>query len=119
MPLRAERLGLATEPIDTSRKGLWDPTLSHSGADIDGFDDPNLVSSAGLVPMPASADRAGPRKVPDDRPLVPFAPTRRLRNPGPGFGWLVWLRRRWLVEGLWVFGSVTGSAGWQRAPGLW
>src|SRR3954467_3401891 len=59
MPLRAERLGLATEPIDTSRKGLWDQTLSHSGADIDGFEDPNLLSSAALVPMPASADRAG------------------------------------------------------------
>lgn len=35
------------------------------------FDDPNLVSSAGLVPAMALADRAGLRELADERLTVP------------------------------------------------
>ncbi len=35
------------------------------------FDDPNLVSSAGLVPVLALADRAGLRQLVDERLSVP------------------------------------------------
>src|SRR6478609_6136888 len=56
MPCRAGRLGLAKAPIGPTRKGISGMQLSHTpGATAAVFDDPNLVSSAGLVPVLALA----------------------------------------------------------------
>ena len=60
MPCRAGRLVLATVPKLTTRKGISEVKLSHTrGSTSAVFDDPNLVSSAGLVPVLALADSAG------------------------------------------------------------
>src|SRR4051794_41890100 len=62
MPLPAGRLGLATASIDSTRKGTSGMRLSHTlGRTSAVFDDPNLVSSAGLGPALALAGRAGLR----------------------------------------------------------
>lgn len=53
--------------------------ISHTGAAMsEVFDDPNLVSSAGLVPVLALAESAGLRALADERLSVPRdrAPTR-------------------------------------------
>src|SRR6478735_3171632 len=60
MPLRAGRLGLATVPSLTTRKGISEMRLSHTLGRISTvFDDPNLVGSAGLVPVMGLAQEAG------------------------------------------------------------
>src|SRR3954471_22954424 len=60
MPLRAGRLGLATVPITSTRKGTSGMRLSHTlGRTSGAFDDPNLVSAAGLGPVLALAEPAG------------------------------------------------------------
>src|SRR3954447_8998589 len=60
MPLRAGRLGLATVPSTSTRKGLSEMRLSHTLGRISTvFDDPNLVASAGLVPVMGLAQEGG------------------------------------------------------------
>src|SRR3954452_16160402 len=58
--------------MSATRKGISRMQLSHTrplaGA---GFDEPNLVSSAGLVPLVALAERAGLRRLADQRLSVP------------------------------------------------
>src|SRR6188508_3296261 len=72
MPCRAERLGLATVPKHSTRKGTSGMRLSHTLARTSvAFDDPNLVSAAGLVPVLALADRAGLRRLADEHLSVP------------------------------------------------
>src|SRR6478752_6836919 len=72
MPCRAGRLGLAKAPIRATRKGISGMQLSHTpGARAAVFDDPNLVSSAGLVPVLALADLADLRGLADAHLSVP------------------------------------------------
>src|SRR6188472_187686 len=72
MPCRAERLGLATVPNTQPRKGTSGMRLSHTLARTSvAFDDPNLVSAAGLVPVLALADRAGLRELAGEHLSVP------------------------------------------------
>src|SRR5919108_3602748 len=72
MPLRAGRLGLATTPITTTRKGTSGMRLSHTlRATSAMFDDPNLVSSGGLVPVLALAESGGLRELADEHLTVP------------------------------------------------
>src|SRR3954468_13831945 len=72
MPLRAGRLGLATVPKLSTRKGISEVQLSHKPRSIAAkFDDPNLVSSAGLVPTMALAESVGLRDLADERLSVP------------------------------------------------
>ena len=60
MPLRAGRLGLATVQIHSARKGISEVQLSHTAKSTSAvFDDPNLVGSAGLVPVMRLAAQAG------------------------------------------------------------
>src|SRR6476469_3394764 len=60
MPCRAGSLGLAKAPIGPTRKGISGMHLSHTpGATAAVFDDPNLVSSAGLVPVVRLATDVG------------------------------------------------------------
>src|SRR3954452_8698564 len=72
MPLPAGRLGLATASIDSTRKGTSGMQLSHIlGRTSAVFDDSNLVSSAGLVPTLALADRACLRELAEEHLSVP------------------------------------------------
>src|SRR3954452_4718246 len=72
MPLPAGGLGLAAASIDSPRKGTSGVRLSHIvGLTSAVFDDPNLVSSAGLVPTLALADRAGLRELAEEHLSVP------------------------------------------------
>src|SRR6187431_2598993 len=72
MPCRAGRLGFATTPIRPTRKGISGMKLSHTrGARTAVFDDPNLVSAAGLVPVLALADVAGLARLAGEHLSVP------------------------------------------------
>src|SRR3954453_2787192 len=72
MPLRAGRLGLATVPMTSTRKGISGVKLSHTSAAMSAvFDDPNLVSSAGLVPIIALSRSAGLHEPAQDHLTVP------------------------------------------------
>src|SRR3954452_1796212 len=73
-------MGLLYGSTRRSTKGIRQMQLSHtSRATSAVFDDPNLVSSAGLVPVLALADRAGLRQLADARLSVP---TDRGSNAG-------------------------------------
>src|SRR3954468_2790940 len=72
MPLPAGRLGLATVPNTSTRKGTSGMRLSHTlGRTSAAFDDPNLVSVGGLVPVLALAESAGLRDLADEHLTVP------------------------------------------------
>src|SRR5215207_5828400 len=72
MPCRAGRLGLAKVPNRPTRKGISEVQLSHARAATSAaFDDPNLVSAAGLVPVLALAESVGLRSLADERLSVP------------------------------------------------
>ena len=72
MPLRGGRIGVLQATIRTSSKGISEVKLSHTlRATSAVFDDPNLVSSAGLVPVLALADSAGLRDLADEHLTVP------------------------------------------------
>src|SRR3954454_11101030 len=108
MPLPAGRLGLATVQSATTRKGTSGMELSHAVArTLVVFDDPNLVSSGGLVPVLALAEKAGLRELTDAHLTVP---TDKGANAG--------LKVASLVAGM-VAGadsiddmSCCGTAGW-------
>src|SRR3954447_19438934 len=72
MPLRAGRLGLATVPLSPVRKGMSEMQLSHTAKSTSAvFDGPNLVGSAGLVPVMRLAARAGLADLADQLLSVP------------------------------------------------
>src|SRR5450759_4147100 len=80
MPLWAGRLGLVYGSDLASLKGIRQVKLSHTFRSTRvAFDDPNLVSSAGLVPVLALAELAGLRSLADARLSVP---TDKGANPG-------------------------------------
>src|SRR6185436_17681481 len=55
----------------STRKGISEVKLSHTSAAMSAvFDDPNLVSSAGLVPVVALAEAAGLRVLADEHLTV-------------------------------------------------
>ena len=65
-------LGLATVPNTSTRKGTSGMRLSHTlGRTSVAFDDPNLVSAGGLVPVLALAEAAGLRDLADEYLSVP------------------------------------------------
>jgi hypothetical protein len=60
MPLCGKRIRAVEEPILAVTKGIWQVQLSHVDPVRSArFDDPNLVSEAGLVPALGLAQRAG------------------------------------------------------------
>ena len=60
MPLCGKRIAAVEEAIRAVTKGIWRVQLSHAAPTRSAvFDDPNLVSFAGLVPAMALAERAG------------------------------------------------------------
>ena len=68
----AERLDLSKVQSVPQRKGIARVRLSHTlGRTSVGFDDPNLVSAAGLIPMIGLAESAGLRELADERLTVP------------------------------------------------
>jgi hypothetical protein len=72
MPLRAGRIGVLQATIRTSSKGISEVKLSHTLRSTSAvFDDPNLVSSAGLVPVLALAESAGLRDLAEEHLTVP------------------------------------------------
>jgi hypothetical protein len=80
MPLRGGKIGLVEGSISTATKGISSMQLSHGLRSMSVlFDEPNLVSSAGLVPVLALADAAGLRGLADEHLTVP---TDRGANAG-------------------------------------
>ncbi len=62
MPLCSKRIRTAEEPILAVTKGIWRMQLSHVAAvRYAEFDDPNLVSAGGLVPVLGLAHRVAER----------------------------------------------------------
>ncbi len=60
MPLCSGRIAAVEEAVLAVTKGIWQVRLSHASPTRSAvFDDPNLVSFAGLVPVVALAGRAG------------------------------------------------------------
>src|SRR4051812_20786316 len=60
MPLRGSRIGLAEGPNPPRTKGISQMRLSHTRpVGAASFDEPNLVSAAGLVPVMRLAAEAG------------------------------------------------------------
>lgn len=60
MPLCSRRIAAVEEAVLAVTKGIWRVQLSHAVPVRSAvFDDPNLVSFAGLVPVVALAQRAG------------------------------------------------------------
>ena len=67
-----KRIGAVEEPIFTFTKGIWRVQLSHAVAVRSArFDDRNLVSFAGLVPVLALCQRAGLDQLADRHLTVP------------------------------------------------
>jgi hypothetical protein len=72
MPLRGGKIGLVEGPESDRAKGISQVRLSHTlGRTSAVFDDPNLVSSAGLVPVVALAESAGLRGLAEEHLTVP------------------------------------------------
>ena len=72
MSLLAWRIGLSDGSVRRTSKGIFEMQLSHSVSAVSvGFDDPNLVSSAGLVPVLALARRCGLHEAVAGSPTVP------------------------------------------------
>src|SRR6478609_4680360 len=72
MPLRAGRLDLRQFKSAGTRKGISGMRLSHTLGRISTvFDDPNLVGSAGLVPVMALAEEAGLERLSRQQLSVP------------------------------------------------
>ncbi len=72
MPLQHGRIGVLQATIHTKSKGISEVKLSHTLRSTSAvFDDPNLVSAAGLVPALALAESAGLRDLADEHLSVP------------------------------------------------
>ena len=80
MPLRGGRIGVLQATIRPNARDISEVKLSHTlRATSAVFDDPNLVSSSGLVPALALAESAGLRDLADGHLTVP---TDKGANPG-------------------------------------
>ncbi len=74
MPFCGKRIAAVEEAILAVTKGIWRVQLSHAVPTRSAvFDDPNLVSCAGLVPVAALAERAGLSGLADAHLSVPGA----------------------------------------------
>ena len=72
MPLCSRRIRAVEELILAVTKGICRVQLSHAGAVRSArFDEQNLVSAGGLVPVLGLADRVGLRRLVDERLTVP------------------------------------------------
>lgn len=72
MPLLGGRIGVLEATIHTNSKGISEVKLSHTLRSTSAvFDDPNLVSAAGLVPALALAESAGLRDLANEHLSVP------------------------------------------------
>ena len=72
MPLLGWRIGVLEATIHTNGKGISEVKLSHTLRSTSAvFDDPNLVSAGGLVPVLALAESAGLRDLVDQHLTVP------------------------------------------------
>jgi len=72
MPLLGGRIGVLEATIRTNSKGISEVKLSHTLRSTSAvFDDPNLVSAAGLVPALALAESAGLRDLANEHLSVP------------------------------------------------
>src|SRR4051794_38940413 len=72
MPLRGGRIGVLQATIRPNARGISEVKLSHTlRATSAAFDDPNLVSTGGLVPVLALAESAGLRDLADQHLSVP------------------------------------------------
>ena len=72
MPLRGGRIGVLQATIRPNARDISEVKLSHTlRATSVVFDDPNLASSAGLVPVLALAESAGLRDLADAHLTVP------------------------------------------------
>src|SRR5215203_6806273 len=72
MPLCSRRIRAVEELILAVTKGIWRVQLSHGGAVWSArFDDRNLVSAGGLVPVLGLAERVGLGGLVDERLTVP------------------------------------------------
>ena len=72
MPLLGGRIGVLEATIHTNGKGISEVELSHTLRSTSAvFDDPNLVSAGGLVPVLALAESAGLRELADEHLTVP------------------------------------------------
>src|SRR5215213_2782595 len=72
MPLRTGKIGLLQGSMITRRKGISGMQLCHTpGATSAVFDDPNLVSAAGLVPVLALAASVGLHELAHQHMSVP------------------------------------------------
>ena len=69
MPLRGGRIGLVYGTFPDTTKGISRVKASHTIRPV--FDDPNLVSAAGLVPALALAESAGLSELLEERVGVP------------------------------------------------
>ena len=90
------------------RASLGCNSLTRAAATSAVFDDPNLVSSAGLVPVLALADAAGLRGLADEHLSVPTRQGRERRVEG-GLAGRRDGRRRRLASTTW---RCCGTAGW-------
>lgn len=72
MPLRGGRIEVLEATIRPNARDISEVKLSHTlGATSVAFDDPNLVSAGGLVPVLALAESAGLRDLADEHLTVP------------------------------------------------
>src|SRR3954451_13752946 len=72
MPLRERRIGVLQATIRPDARGISEVELSHTlRATSVVFDDPNLVSSTGLVPALGLAESTGLRDLADEHLTVP------------------------------------------------
>ncbi|GAB6985598.1 hypothetical protein JCM10369A_21220 [Nocardioides pyridinolyticus] len=70
--MRGGRIGVLQATIRPKRKGISEEKLSHTlRASSAAFDDPNLVSAGGLVPVLALAESGGLRDLADEHLTVP------------------------------------------------
>src|SRR5215210_5990201 len=72
MPLRGGRIGVLQATIRPNARDISEVKLSHTlCATSVAFDDPNLVSAGGLVPVLALAESAGLRDLADEHLTIP------------------------------------------------
>ena len=75
--------GACLESIRLSAKGIYEVRASHTAAAVSAtFDEPNLVSCAGLVPVLRLAERAGLPEAAQQRVRLPAAVGSTAANPG-------------------------------------
>ena len=92
-------------------KGISRVQLSHAAPIRSAvFDDPSLVSFAGLVPAVALADRAGLERLADRH----LTRARRRRRRGRGEGGLRWSRAWWPVRTRSPTWTCCATVGWPR-----